>query len=131
MVRTFGLTHLALAVRDVDRASLFYQAVLGAVEVYRHPDFVQLQTPGAWDMLVLEKRPEVAGATGGVLHFGFRLHEPEAINEAAAAVERAGGRILRQGEFSPGEPYLFATDLDGYEIEIAYEPPTSADPPRG
>jgi catechol 2,3-dioxygenase-like lactoylglutathione lyase family enzyme len=130
MVRTFGLTHIALAVRDVDRASRFYQEVLGAVEVYRHPDFVQLQTPGAWDMLVLEKQPEMAGKSGGILHFGFRLEEPAAITEAATAIERAGGTILRQGEFSPGEPYLFATDLDGYEIEIGYEPPTSADPPR-
>ena len=29
MVETFGLTHIALAVRDVERASRFYQDVLG------------------------------------------------------------------------------------------------------
>jgi hypothetical protein len=42
----------------------------------------------------------------------------------------AGGTILRRGDFSPGEPYLFAADPDGYEIEIVYEPPTPVDPPR-
>ena len=47
---------------------------------------------------------------------------------AAQAVERAGGRILSQGEFCPGEPYLFAADPDGYEVEIWYELPTPVDP---
>jgi len=28
----------------------------------------------------------------------------------------------------PGEPYLFATDPDGYEIEIWFELPTPVDP---
>jgi len=38
--------------------------------------------------------------------------------------------VVRQGEFCPGEPYLFAADLDGYEVEIWYELPTPIDPPR-
>ena len=37
--------------------------------------------------------------------------------------------MLSQGEFVPGEPYLFATDLDGYEFEIWFELPTPVDPP--
>jgi hypothetical protein len=43
-------------------------------------------------------------------------------------VERAGGTILRRGEFCPGEPYVFFHDLDGYEVEIWYEIPTPVDP---
>ena len=31
MIRTHGLTHIALAVRDVDRSSRFYGQVFGAV----------------------------------------------------------------------------------------------------
>ena len=128
MVKTFGLTHIALAVRDVDRASRFYQAVLGAVEVYRHDTFAQLQTPGTRDVLVLEQAPERAGAAGGVIHFGFRLRAAADIGAAVAAVEAAGGRVRETGEFVPGEPYLFATDRDGYEFEIWYELPTPVDP---
>jgi len=60
------LTHVALAVRDVDRAVKFYRHVFGAVE--------------------------------------------------------------EQGEFVPGAPYRFATDPDGYELEIWYELPTPVDP---
>jgi hypothetical protein len=36
-------------------------------------------------------------------------------------VERAGGRLLRRGEFAPGLPYAYVADPDGYEIEIWFE----------
>ena len=127
MVRTFGLTHIALAVRDVDRSAQFYHRVLGAVEVYRQAGFVQIQTPGSRDVIVLERKPD-AGKQGGIIHFGFRLIDPADIDAAAAAVVEAGGTVLDKGEFCPGEPYLFARDPDGYEIEIWFELPTPFDP---
>ena len=129
MIKTFGLTHVAVAVRDVNRASKFYRAVFGAIEVYKNDAFVQLQTPGSRDVLVFEKKPKLAGKAGGIAHFGFRLQNPKDIHAAARAVKRAGGRIKKKGEFVPGEPYLFATDPDGYEIEIWFERPTPVDPP--
>jgi catechol 2,3-dioxygenase-like lactoylglutathione lyase family enzyme len=128
MVKTYGLTHVALAVRDVTRASRFYRAVFGAVEVYRHDNFAQLQTPGARDVIVLEKAPKSAGQPGGIAHFGFRLQNPKDIDAAARLVKKAGGTVKEQGEFVPGEPYLFATDPDGYEFEIWFERPTPVDP---
>ena len=128
MVKTYGLTHLALAVRDVDRASKFYRQVFGAVEVYKQDRFVQLQTPGSRDVLVFEEKKKGAGTSGGIAHFGFRLQNPKDIGAAARAVKKAGGTITEQGEFVPGEPYLFATDPDGYQIEIWYEIPTPVDP---
>jgi catechol 2,3-dioxygenase-like lactoylglutathione lyase family enzyme len=128
MVPTFGLTHVALAVRDVERSSRFYRDVFGAMEVYRQRGFAQLQTPGARDVLVLEEDPDRAGPGGGIAHFGFRLRSPADIGAARRAVEAAGGRVREQGEFVPGEPYLFALDPDGYEIEIWYELPTPVDP---
>jgi len=129
MVKTYGLTHVALAVKDVERAAAFYRSVFGAVEVYRQNGFVQLQTPGARDVIVLEQRAKGAGRSGGIAHFGFRLQSPKDIGAAARAVTKAGGIVKDKGEFVPGEPYLFATDPDGYEIEIWYELPTPADPP--
>jgi catechol 2,3-dioxygenase-like lactoylglutathione lyase family enzyme len=128
VIKTFGLTHLALAVRNVERASRFYRQVFGAVEVYKSDGFVQLQTPGSRDVLVFEAKKKGAGTSGGIAHFGFRLQDPGDIGAAARAVKKAGGRIKEQGEFVPGEPYLFATDPDGYEIEIWYELPTPVDP---
>jgi catechol 2,3-dioxygenase-like lactoylglutathione lyase family enzyme len=130
MVRTYGLTHAAVAVRDLDRAVAFYRAVFGAVEVYRDAGFVQMQTPGSRDVLVFERRPEDAGRTGGVMHLGFRLRDPADIEQAREAVRAAGGTITDTGEFVPGEPYLFARDPDGYTVEIWYEIPTPVDPRR-
>jgi catechol 2,3-dioxygenase-like lactoylglutathione lyase family enzyme len=130
MIATYGLTHVALSVRDIDRASTFYRNVFGAVEVYRGDGFVQLQTPGSRDVLVFESGDSKnAGKSGGIAHFGFRLVDAKDIDAAAQAVRDAGGAVKSQGEFVPGEPYLFASDPDGYEIEIWYELPTPVDPP--
>jgi len=130
-VQTHGLTHLALAVRDPERSLRFYQQLLGVVEVFREPGFIQAQTPGSRDVLVFEKNASAAGKTGGVAHFGFRLLDPADIEVAAREVVQAGGKVLSQGEFCPGEPYLFARDPDGYEIEIWFELPTPVDPKAG
>ena len=128
MIPTRGLTHIALTVSDLDRSAKFYTQLLGSVEVYRDATFVQLQTPGSWDVIVLEQGKKSVGKSGGIAHFGFRLVDPADIDRAAAAVASAGGVVTDQGEFVPGEPYLFATDPDGYEIELWYELPTSVDP---
>jgi catechol 2,3-dioxygenase-like lactoylglutathione lyase family enzyme len=129
MVKTYGLTHVAVAVRDLDRTEAFYGSILGAEVVYRDAGFLQMQTPGSRDVLVFEKNASKAGQAGGVLHFGFRLQMPDDIEAARQAVTGAGGEITDTGEFIPGEPYLFATDPDGYTIEIWYEIPTKVDPP--
>jgi catechol 2,3-dioxygenase-like lactoylglutathione lyase family enzyme len=128
MVRTYGLTHIAIAVRDVDKSARFYKRVLGAVEVYRQDRFVQLQTPGSRDVLVLEEDKKRAGPGGGIAHFGFRLTDPASIGTAIKDVKAAGGTVRETGEFVPGEPYVFALDPDGYEVEIWYELPTPMDP---
>jgi catechol 2,3-dioxygenase-like lactoylglutathione lyase family enzyme len=128
-VQTHGLTHVALAVRDPARSLRFYQAVLDVRVVYAQADFIQAQTPGSRDVLVFERRRQRAGKPGGVAHFGFRLKRAADIDRAMAAVRAAGGRIRDHGEFVPGEPYVFFSDPDGYEVEIWYEIPTPFDPP--
>ena len=128
MIKTYGLTHVALAVADPERSFRFYQAVLGVVPVYRSADFIQAQTPGSRDVLVFERDIGKAGRAGGIAHFGFRLVDPADIEAAAKAVIAAGGKIREKGEFIPGEPYVFFHDPDGYEVEIWFEIPTPVDP---
>lgn len=126
MVKTLGLTHLALTVTDLERSFQFYHDVFGMLAVYREETFLQAQTPGARDILVLEKGTDNVGKSGGIKHFGFRLTDARDIDTAAKLIERAGGKIIHRGEFVPGEPYVFFTDPDGYEVEVWYELATEA-----
>src|SRR5438552_5952497 len=128
-VRTHGLTHIALRVRDAKRSLQFYERVFGVVAVYEEDGFIQAQTTGFLDVLVFEEEAYKAGLVGGIAHFGFRLIDAADINKALRAVKAAGGHVLSHGEFCPGEPYLFFRDPDGYEVEIWYELPTPVDPP--
>jgi catechol 2,3-dioxygenase-like lactoylglutathione lyase family enzyme len=121
MIRTHGLTHLALSVADPDRSLCFYASVFGVLEYFRDANSIQVLGPGPHDVIAFERRPADAGRPGGIIHFGFRLMRPEDINAAVKAVQEAGGTITSQGEFRPGLPYAFARDPDGYEIEIWFE----------
>ena len=120
MIATYGLTHLALTVRDPDRALRFYQQVFGVQEYFRDDKSIHAQTPGAHDVITFV-RGESTGQTGGIIHFGFRLVKPTDIDAAVEEVERAGGQLLRRGEFAPGFPFAFVKDPDGYEVEIWFE----------
>ncbi|HYZ84278.1 MAG TPA: VOC family protein [Bryobacteraceae bacterium] len=106
-----------------------FSSVFGVVEVYRADTFLQVQIPGTRDVIVFEKNASTAGKSGGVIHFGFRLLNPSDIDAAVREVESAGGKILKHGEFCPGEPFLFAVDPDRYEVEIWHELPTRWIPP--
>jgi len=120
--KTYGLTHLAIAVKDIDRTMRFYQLVFDMQTMYHENGFLQLTTPGANDILVFEENKDrPIGQTGGIAHFGFRLKNPNDIDEIIEKVTTAGGTIIDKGEFVPGSPYVFFKDLDGYEVEVWYE----------
>ena len=114
MIETHGLTHISLAVREPQRALDFYAQVFGVREYFRDEDQIQALGPGPNDVLAFVKSPEKAGTRCGIDHFGFRLKRPEDIQLAVEEIRRAGGQILRSGEFSPGFPFLYAADLPGF-----------------
>ncbi len=61
------------------------------------------------------------GEHAGITHFEFRVTDPSDIDTVVREVEQAGGKVIRRGEFSPGFPYAYVSDPDGYVIEIWYE----------
>src|SRR5688572_12028025 len=106
-IRTHGLTHISLAVRDPDRSLHFYERLFGVKEYYRDDTSIQVQGPGSHDVIAFEREPGAAGRSGGIGHFGFRLVDPADIDAAVETAIAAGGTLLRRGEFSPGFPYAY------------------------
>ena len=120
MLKTFGLTHIALPVKDVKRSAAFYQKIFGTKEMYCTPGFIQVQTPGSRDIIVFEKQKRISSPKKN-FHFGFRLSGASGMKKAIAVIKKAGGKIKESGEFVPGEPYVFFYDPDGYEVEVWFE----------
>jgi catechol 2,3-dioxygenase-like lactoylglutathione lyase family enzyme len=122
MIKTQGLTHIHLVVRDLERSLKFYGGVFGMEERFRDgPKMVFLNTPGSGDLITLNEDPTEApnaGVSGGIAHFGFRLADSADLNAAIEEVETAGGKLIRRGEHSPGVPYAYVEDPDGYVIEL-------------
>ncbi|MBX3242536.1 MAG: VOC family protein [Chitinophagaceae bacterium] len=118
---TFGLTHIAIAVKDLSVTKLFYQTVFDMEVMYEEAEFIQLTTPGTHDVLVFEKSQNADGNSGGIAHFGFRLRNPESISIMEEKILAGGGKIIDKGEFIPGSPYIFFNDPDNYEVELWFE----------
>ena len=122
MVKTQGLTHIHLVVRDLERSLRFYQGVFGMRELFREGShMVFLNTPDSKDMITLNqnaKEAARAGDGGGIAHFGFRLAEDADLDAAIAEIERSGGKLLSRGEHSPGVRFAYVSDPDGYVIEL-------------
>ena len=97
MIKTQGLTHIHLVVRDLRKSMRFYENVFGLEERFRDgPNMVFLNTPGSADLITLNEDPEKemnAGQSGGIAHFGFRLENKDELDEAISEAERFGGKL--------------------------------------
>jgi catechol 2,3-dioxygenase len=121
MIKTRGLTHIHLIVKDIQRSLDFYQQVFGmGVKFWAGDGLVFLNTPGSNDLIALHQSEEgqSTGASGGILHFGFQLENKAELETAISEVIAAGGALKKRGEFTPGMPFAYVSDPDGYEIEL-------------
>jgi catechol 2,3-dioxygenase-like lactoylglutathione lyase family enzyme len=121
VIQTEGLTHIHLAVRDLEGAVAFYKQVFGMEDQgIGAEDMVFLRTPGAADTITLRKARlhEEVGSGKGVDHFGFRLRNRSDLDAAIEQVIAAGGRLVERGEHAPGRRYAYVADKEGYLIEL-------------
>ena len=122
MIKTNGLTHIHLMVKDLQHSLDFYQAVFGmTIRFWGGDALVFLNTPGAKDTIALHlsENDEPTGVSGGITHFGFQLNDKTELDQAIEAVVNAGGALKKRGEFMPGVPFAYVSDPDGYEIELS------------
>lgn len=121
MIKTCGLTHIHLVVKDIQRSLDFYKTVFGMeVKFWAGDGLVFLNTPGSNDLITLHQSTEgqSTGSSGGILHFGFQLANKADLDSAISEVVAAGGALKKRGEFGPGMPFAYVSDPDGYEIEL-------------
>lgn len=135
MIATHGLSHIALAVEDPERSLAFYRDVFGVREYFRDALTIQVQGPGAYDVLAFESRPREAGAPGGIIHFGLRLTRAgdiDAAVAAVAAVEAAGGHARHSRRVRAGTSVRVRSrsgrlrDRDLVRVGCAAQPGTAA-----
>jgi catechol 2,3-dioxygenase-like lactoylglutathione lyase family enzyme len=125
MIRSRGLTHIQLSVRDLQRSVRFYQSVLGLRKKFEGDAATAfLTTPGANDIITLNAAGDRtnAGESGGIAHFGFQVEGLSDFERALAEAATSGGQVVRRGvretEDCPEESWAFVKDPDGYLFEI-------------
>jgi catechol 2,3-dioxygenase-like lactoylglutathione lyase family enzyme len=119
MIRTGGLRHIHILVRDMNASLRFYRSVFGLEELFREDELVFLRTPGSNDLITLhETESDETGSGGGLRHFGFLLMDPADLDLAVEEVHDAGGTLIRRGEHDPGLLFAYVADPDGYVIEL-------------
>jgi catechol 2,3-dioxygenase-like lactoylglutathione lyase family enzyme len=121
MTATFGISHIAMKVSDLDRAVRFYEQAFGTRQYVRGERTAQVLGPGPTDVIAFELIPDGAAVAGGLIHFGLRLTGPDTLDEVLERVLAAGGTIRQRGDFGDNQPFAFVLDPEGYEIEIWHE----------
>jgi len=128
VIKSRGLKHIQLTVRNLERSVHFYRSVLGLQHKFDGgPDAAFLTTPGSHDIITLNasRDPARAGEMGGVAHFGFHLEDLPDFERALEEAVKAGGRVAKRGVRAtvdcPEEPWAFLADPDGYIVEV-YSP---------
>lgn len=124
------LHHLSLGVSSLERAAMFYDAVLSAlgyVRVWSHPSAIGYGQAGEGDKLAIKVRGSEAVAPGPGFHVAFSATSREAVADFHALALKHGGRDNGKPGLRPeyGEHYYaaFIIDPDGHPIEAVINVP--------
>jgi len=122
-----GLRHVALNVRDVQRALDFYSKVLG-MKLEWMPDQDNAYLTSGQDNLALHKLPPGAepGKVQTVHHIGFVVKRPENVDQWAERLRSHGISLAQEPKtHRDGARSFYFYDPDGLLIQLIYHPPIS------
>jgi uncharacterized protein len=125
------ITMLTLGVADLNKASKFYESVLGIPPNLSYEGVTFIELPGTWlalypvENLAKDISPEISITRSGFSGITF-AHNAHSKDDVIAIVERArsvGARVVKEPQetFWGGFSGYFA-DLDGYHWEVAWGP---------
>ena len=124
------LHHLSLAVSDLTRASVFYDAVLaplGYVRAWTATDAIGYGPPGENDRFAIKAQLGPVAAPGPGTHLAFAAPSHEAVARFYAAALAHGGRDNGAPalcpEYGPDYYAAFVFDPDGHRLEAVLNRP--------
>ena len=127
-MKTLGLRHAALNVRDPQISKEFYIRVL-KMTLEWEPDAENIYlTSGGQDNLAIHKMPAgTAEEPQRLDHIGFALPTVEDVDLWYAWVKAQGATIAREiKSHRDGARSFYITDPDGIVIQMIYHPPIAA-----
>ena len=112
-----GLRHLALRVRDVQKARAFYSELFG-LRVVWEPDARNVYLSSGDDNLALHEEPGVS--PGGTLdHLGFVVATPADVHKAAELLRARGVPLVHDpAVHRDGSVSCYCRDPDGNLVQI-------------
>lgn len=123
-----GLRHLALRVRDIQKAKEFYLKFFG-MKVVWEPDPQNCYLSSGSDNLALHEAagpPATDSQYHPLDHFGFIAESPSIVDAWAGWASQNGVRILKAPkQHRDGSYSCYLADPDGNTIQILYEPTIS------
>jgi catechol 2,3-dioxygenase-like lactoylglutathione lyase family enzyme len=108
-----GLSHLTLAVSDLDRSVAFYSQLLGFSLRMRGPSSAYLEAGTLWLALVVDSELR-RGPLPDYSHAAFRIAAPE-LPRLAETLTQAGVARWHDAEHSDSFYFL---DPDGHKLEL-------------
>jgi catechol 2,3-dioxygenase-like lactoylglutathione lyase family enzyme len=113
--------HVAICVKDLDRAAEFYQN-LGMDLVWKDPDWAYLKA-GEDGLALLSPNYQQAGS-----HFGFVFTNRAEVDQAYDRLKTEGVHVTQIHDHRDGTASFYGRDLDDNWFEYLYEPtPSSSD----
>jgi len=122
-----GLRHVALNVRDIQKALEFYSKVLD-MKLEWMPDENNAYLTSGQDNLALHKLPPGAevGKVQTVHHIGFVVKRPENVDQWAERLRGYGISLAQEPKtHRDGARSFYFHDPDGLLIQLIYHPPIS------
>ena len=130
-MKTLGMRHVALNVRDAQASKDFYCRTM-QMQVEWEPDAksvyltsVDSKGPGL-DNIALHQADAPLHRPGNLNHIGFFVPTPDQVDEWYAHVKKEGAKVVKEIKtHRDGARSFYLEDPDGIVIQVLYHPPLS------